>query len=648
MPCGMVWVTSFVTGIPSRFEYMCWPDGELDGVNEPPDTGGGGGGGSAGGSSGVSDGSTGPIPGPVFDPGEDGDGTVIVGGDDGEDGQDGPTVSLNPGWNGGAHSILSVPADWNGMISFDLPDVQGVRQGGIAVGLVPVSDLPTVGRNGYDHMDYGLVVTASYLRVIHAGEVVVDMPYVDVRAARETDTDTDLVSALMYGAFVKWIVNGMTLWAGVFSMPGPYALDATLYLAYDAVDNPEFVEGAWGDLEDGSLNGVMAGFEMTADASSETSLMLPMQGFAAQFSDVVVWNLFGGMSGFGVEAGEGEGVSASMGAFSMIAADIANYSPLVGTMGPFSMTIGMGEPDGSVPYSVLSASMPYFGMSMTFPPTARLEAAMRGFEMRASSEASYSELRAAMGGFRFLGYGGEMTPLVEIVESIGTRMPVYQSTYIALMFIERIGGTVEAAGYATVTAEAMTQITAQDSASYTATLLDAAMELIGAGERLVVLAHRTDGGALLDDGEAWVVNTRSKASTRYDQYGFNSFAVINGKQFGARTDGVYLLKGDDDAGAPITSGIALGQHDFGTQALKSIRAIYAGASSRGVLFLRVKDGCSEYTYRARRVDRDMRTQRFDPGRGLSANYFTFDLTSEADAFELDSVTFDMVASQRRI
>ncbi|WP_422186731.1 hypothetical protein [Aquabacterium commune] len=573
---------------------------------------------------------------------------MIVGGDDGEDGQGGPTVSLNPGWNGGAHSILSVPADWNGMISFDIPDVQGVRQGGIAVGLVPVSDLPTVGRNGYDHMDYGLVVTASYLRVIHAGEVVVDMPYVDVRAAREPDTDTDLVSALMYGAFVKWIMNGMTLWAGVFSMPEPYALDATLYLAYDAVDNPEFVEGAWGDLEDGSLNGVMAGFEMTADASSETSLVLPMQGFAAQFSDVVVWNLFGGMSGFGIEAGEGEGVSASMGAFSMIAADIANYSPLVGTMGPFSMTIGMGEPDGSVPYSVLSASMPYFGMSMTFPPTARLEAAMRGFEMRASSEASYSELRASMGGFRILAYGGEVTPLIEIVESIGTRMPVYQSVYIALMFIERVGGAVEAVGYATVTAEAINQISAQDTASYSATLLDAAMEMVGVGERLVVLARRNDGGSIAGEGEAWVVNTRSGASTRYDQYGFNSFATVNGKHYGARMDGVYLLSGADDAGAPITSGIALGQHDFGTQALKSMTAVYAGVSSTGVLFLKIGDGCREFTYRARRADNRMKTQRFDPGRGLRANYFTFDLTSDFDAFELDTVKFDVVASQRRI
>lgn len=642
MPCGNVWVTSFVDGVPSGYEYMCWPEGSLDGVNEPPDSGGGG---NSGGSSGVSGGGS---PGPAFDPGDDGDGTVIVGGDDGEDGQDGPTIGLNPGWNSGAYSILSVPADWNGMISFDLPDVQGARQGGIAVGLVPVSDLPTVGRNGYDHMDYGLVVTASYLRVIHAGEVVVDMPYVDVRDLRAPDTNTDLVSALMYGAFVKWIMNGMTLWAGVFSMPESYALDATLYLAYDAVDNPEFLEGAWGDLEDGSLNGVMAGFEMTADASSETSLVLPMQGFAAQFSDVVVWNLFGGMSGFGMDSGVGDGITASMGPFSMLAADIANYTPLVGSMGPFSLEIGMSEPDGSVPYSVLSASMPYFGMSMTFPPTARLEAAMRGFEMRASSEASYSELRASMGGFRILAYGGEVTPLIEIVESIGTRMPVYQSVYIALMFIERVGGAVEAVGYATVTAEAINQISAQDTASYSATLLDAAMEMVGVGERLVVLARRNDGGSIAGEGEAWVVNTRSGASTRYDQYGFNSFATVNGKHYGARMDGVYLLSGADDAGAPITSGIALGQHDFGTQALKSMTAVYAGVSSTGVLFLKIGDGCREFTYRARRADNRMKTQRFDPGRGLRANYFTFDLTSDFDAFELDTVKFDVVASQRRI
>lgn len=645
MPCGMVWVTSFVAGVPSRYEYMCWPDGDLDGVNEPPDTGGGGGG---GGSSGISDGTPGPIPGPVFDPGEGGNGTVVVGGSDDEGAQAGPAVSMNPGWNGGAHSIESVPADWNGMISFDVPDVDGARQGGVAVGLVPVSSLPTVGRNGYEHLRYGLVFAADYMRVIHAGQAVLELDYADVRAARAVGTSTDLVNALLYGNFVKWVVNGVTVFGGLFSMAGPYALDATLYLAFDAVDNPKFEEGEWGDVEDGSYNGVMAGFVMEADMTPPTELSMQLRPFAAQYSEDVVWNLTATLSGFRYEAGQGDGIDGVMSGFQMIASDIPGYTPYVGSLKSFTMAAGMAAPDGSVDYSVLYATMRGFTMEMEIEPIAKLEGSLRPFQMIATFDSSYMELRATMHGFRMVAYGGELTPLVEIVESIGTRMPVYQSTYIALMFIERIGGTVEAAGYATVTAEAMTQITAQDSASYTATLLDAAMELIGAGERLVVLTHRTDGGALLDDGEAWVVNTRSKASTRYDRYGFNSFAVVNGKQFGARTDGVYLLKGDDDAGVPITSGIALGQHDFGTQALKSIRAIYAGVSSRGVLFLRVKDGCSEYTYRARRVDRDMRTQRFDPGRGLSANYFTFDLTSEADAFELDSVTFDMVASQRRI
>ena len=37
MPCGNVWVTSFVAGVPSGYEYMCWGSGD-------DDSGGGGGG----------------------------------------------------------------------------------------------------------------------------------------------------------------------------------------------------------------------------------------------------------------------------------------------------------------------------------------------------------------------------------------------------------------------------------------------------------------------------------------------------------------------------------------------------------------------------------------------------------------------------
>lgn len=648
MPCGNVWVTSFVTGIPSGYEYMCWPDGDLEGENEPPDSGGGDGGSSGGGGGtegGISTDVT--IPGPVFDPG-DGDGTVIVGGDDEEEPE--PTgLFANPGWNSGAHSVDSLPADWNGMVSFDVPDVAGARQGGVAIGFVPVANLPTVGRNGYDHMPYGLVFTTDYLRVIHDGLMVLELDYTtDVRANREPGATTDVVNALMYGRFVKWVVNGVTIFGGLFSMPSAYALDATLYLALDAVDNPKFEPGEWGDIEDGSYNGMMSGFQMEADMTPADYIAGQMPAFAAQYSEAVTWNLAGAMRGFTYEVGEGEGITGTLGGFQMIASDIAGYTPYVGALKSFTMQGGMSEPDGTVDYAVLYASMRGFRASMEIEPIVKLQGSFKPFEMIATFDSSYFELRGTMKGFRMRAYGGEMTPLVQIVESIGTRMPVLHSAYIALVLLERIDGSVEPRGYATVTAEAMTRISVDDATSFTATLLDAATELIGGGERVVVMAHRVDGGALVDDGEAWAVNARTKASSRYDQFGFNSFATVRGKQFGARVDGLYLLEGASDAGQPIQSGIALGQHDFGTRQEKAIRAVYAGVSSRGTLFLRIGDGAREYTYRAARSDPRMNVQRFDPGRGLRANYFTFELVSEADGFELDSVEFDMVASQRRI
>lgn len=649
MPCGNVWVTNLETN-EQYFSYICWPGGGLDGENEPPDSGGGGGGG-AGPGSGVDGGGPIVIPGPVLDPGDSGgDGTVIVGGDDGgEDEAPSGGVFPNPGWNSGAHSVESLPADWNGAVSFDVPDIDGARQGGVAVGFVPVANLPTVGRSGYDHMPYGLVFTTSYVLVIHAGEIVLYLDYADdVRANREPDTETDIVQALMYGNFVKWIINGETVFGGLFSMPSAYALDATLYLTLDAVDNPMFEPGEWGDLEDGSYNGVMSGFQMEADMTPADYLAGQLQSFAAQYSDDVSWNLAGSLRGFSYQAGDSDGITGTLSGFQMIASDIPGYTPYVGSLKSFTMQGGMSAPDGTVDYSVLYASMKGFRASMEIEPIVKLQGSLKSFEMVATFDNSYMELRGSLKGFRMNAYGGEMTPLIQIVESIGTSMSVYQSVYVALVLVERVGGSVDAIGYATITAEAVESISAQDSASYSATILDMAMETLGLGERVVVLAHRTSTGAVVDDGEAWVVNTRTQGSSRYGQYGFNSFASIRGKPFGVRQDGVYLLEGVTDAGEPITSGINLGKQDFGTQQEKSIRAVYAGVSSTGRMFLKVDDGCREYTYKALDSDPKLRTQRFDPGRGLSASYFGFQLVSETDAFELDTVKFDVVASQRRI
>lgn len=629
--CANVWVNSFVTGVPSGYEYVCW-DASED-IDSPPG-GGGGGGGSGGGGGGVG-----------FAPDPSGSGTIVAPGPDPEYDA---TLDLNPGWNSGAHSIENVPADWQGMISFDIPDVQGVRPGGVAVGLTPVSALPTSGRNGYDHLHYGLVFTSDAVKTIHGSTDVGTTSYATIRAARGVGETTDRISILMYGGFVKWIVNGITVFAGSFSMPENYALDAVLYLAYDAVDTPKFEAGVWGNVEDGSLNGALPTFAMTGDASAETSLVLELPAFAAQFSDNVVWNLFGNMAGFTLEAGEGEGITGTIGPIGFVAADTATYGGITGTIGPFSAWIGMGTPSTEVPYSVLAPALPRFAMTATGPISASINAAIQPMVMRASSEATYSELSAELRGFRFTAYGGEMTPLVQIMETVGYYAPVLQSTYMGIAFTEHVNGTATAVVYATVTADGSEEITAQDTATAILTMLDSIAEQIGAGERFTASAFRTGGGTLVDDSQAWVVNTGSNASTRYDNYGFNSFATVRGKQFGARQDGLYLLAGADDDGVPISSGVALGMHDFGTQALKQLGSVYAGVSSTGALFIKVGDGVNSYSYRARRNDDRMKVQRFDIGRGIRTNYFTFDLTSDADAFELDSVTFHVLPTNRRI
>lgn len=558
-------------------------------------------------------------------------------------------TDLNLGWNSGAHSVESLAADWTGRISFDIPDVLNARPGGVAIGLAPVSELPTQGRNGFGYLHYGLVFTAETVRVIQGGAVVLSVSYASVRANRGVDTTTDTVNALMYGQGIRWMINGVTLFAGAFGMPEAYALDATLYTAYDTVDNPAFTEGEWDvGIEDQSLVGLLPTFTMTADATLDESITGALGGFNGRFSEEDVWELIGSMPGFTFECGVDDGIAGTIGPFSLRMAETADFDSIEGRFGPFTAWIGMSSPgDDTVPFSALIGDMPRFTMVAEAQGYDLLQTVMPAFTLRMGDDPTSMEIVADMPGFRFVSYGGEMTPLLEVTEWVGVHAPIYPITYISVAVIERIDGSTSAVVYATTTVDGTEQLSVQDQGSALQTFLMDAVEQIAAGDRIRVLTLRADGSGEVGS-ETWVVNTESSASTRYDGYGFNSFAAIGDRHYGCRADGVYLLEGGDDAGHPISAGVSLGQHDFGTQALKSMDAVYVGVSSSGALFLKVGDGENEYTYKARRNDERMKTQRFDTGRGLRSNFFTFELTNEGDAFELDSVTFHVVASQRRI
>ncbi len=151
------------------------------------------------------------------------------------------------------------------------------------------------------------------------------------------------------------------------------------------------------------------------------------------------------------------------------------------------------------------------------------------------------------------------------------------------------------------------------------------------------------------DGQAaWAINAETGASTRYEQYPFNSFARINGKYYGAREDGIHLLEGDTDNGVPVQAMVDFGKQSFGTQAAKRMISAWFGASSSGRLFLRGVAEGEEYVYAARDSSEELQEQRVDIGRGLRANWFTFQLYSaDGDDFELASVEFTALPLSRR-
>jgi hypothetical protein len=102
------------------------------------------------------------------------------------------------------------------------------------------------------------------------------------------------------------------------------------------------------------------------------------------------------------------------------------------------------------------------------------------------------------------------------------------------------------------------------------------LQVIGDGEVII-------GGAAVDEGvyETYVLTgTRGEPSV-YSGFSFNSYAHYRGQYFGAGPGGIYLLEGEDDAGAEIHPGVRIGPVNFGTDREKRLRLVRCGGQSTG-------------------------------------------------------------------
>lgn len=187
-----------------------------------------------------------------------------------------------------------------------------------------------------------------------------------------------------------------------------------------------------------------------------------------------------------------------------------------------------------------------------------------------------------------------------------------------------------------------------------------------AGDEAVALVHAwnvaqdaaiASDWPLFDDertvGQAWTANTQTWAMSRYDPYGFEHIAAINGVLYGCNADGVYLLRGD---GESIEGRIETGRLDLGAGALVHPVSAYLEYRLTGALPAAQMDVTTSQTGVAQTYTYDLPDKpadelvggRFTFGRGLRARHFAFTLRLTGQRGHVNDVSVMHVPTNRRV
>jgi hypothetical protein len=152
-----------------------------------------------------------------------------------------------------------------------------------------------------------------------------------------------------------------------------------------------------------------------------------------------------------------------------------------------------------------------------------------------------------------------------------------------------------------------------------------------------------------------VMNTEGEMPiSTYEGYGFNSFAEIGGRYYGASDEGVFLLEGATDDGEPIPASLSTMMLDFGSARQKRITSAYLGYTSSGKLLLKVRsvdEGVlKEQWYEARKASASVpQEDMIRLGRGMRSRYWQFELVNVDGAdFEIDALELHPVYLNRRV
>lgn len=156
------------------------------------------------------------------------------------------------------------------------------------------------------------------------------------------------------------------------------------------------------------------------------------------------------------------------------------------------------------------------------------------------------------------------------------------------------------------------------------------------------------GPTLDKSANTWVVNIETGASSQYDSYGFNSFAVTsNGKQLACAEDGIYQVNDTISATDTVSTLIQFAKTNFGSGQSKYLHEVWIGGYSADKLIIKTVTEQGTFYYTARSNTTSSNVNRVDLGKGVISNYWDITLTGTTE-LDLESLEFFPILTSRRI
>lgn len=492
-----------------------------------------------------------------------------------------------PGWSAFARSVDSFIA--NGKVEFQVDaDVEAA-----VLGLTTYSGIP---ESGYGHITHGLLFTGQEVISLVTG------------ISLDSYTSSDVFRIEVVDGTVRFFKGGTVIdsMVATISASDPIYLAAALHLAGDFAFNPSIVQ--YGVRSSGEFTAEMYATDHLAAAGSMT-IGIGLEGRTALYNTM---SMVAYLQGFDHTAAAGR-MSFSF------ALSGSTSLPIVHKLKP-SMSMLMAMSGNTVRAPIAEAAMAI--------PAARM------FSTDMAGAVGYMEIAAP----RMSAFAQRYFRTVpwHLSKSSATFEP-----RLLLTTVVHHGVVVGATFASSMVVRELIEELLSGQVSNTALL--SLRELL-AEAMLVGKA----APSLLDPTDTQSIDPESGATTTYESYGFNSYASVAGEHYGASKHGLFWLGGSTDDGALINYVVSLGKPNFGSGQNNRITDVYVGVTSQSEMLLRLTTEGSSYTYKIRNYDQHMQQQRFQVGRGLRGNHIEIELLGTGGDWELETIDFRLVRSERRL